>query len=277
MTVSAPRARHATKYYGKHSGTVTDNQDSQHLGRLQVQVPSVLGTQISVWARPCLPYGHFFVPPIGTRVWVEFEGGDPSYPIWVGTWYAQGDVPPDADVSPPDVRMIHTKSGHAVELEDTAGEEKVLVRHKLDSFVSIDKKGSVIVANKNGSNVYLNADGSEASFVSEHGHLMSMTSHGILLATKDGAMIELKGNKINITASGGVQVLGGNVSISGTGILLGGQTAQFSPMVAEKFLTLFSTHIHPSAMGPTGPPTPPIPPGPPGAQATASTSVKVGT
>jgi hypothetical protein len=24
------------------------------------------------------------VPDIGTEVWIEFESGDPNYPIWVG-------------------------------------------------------------------------------------------------------------------------------------------------------------------------------------------------
>ena len=41
----------------------------------------------SSWAMPCAPYagqqvGFFAVPPIGANVWVEFEGGDPDYPIW---------------------------------------------------------------------------------------------------------------------------------------------------------------------------------------------------
>src|ERR1700759_4406252 len=86
--------------YGKYSGTVIDNADPQQVGRLLVEVPSVLA-DVPVWARPCFPYGHFFVPAQDARVWVEFEGGDLSYPIWVGTWFADGEVPPDAQSESP--------------------------------------------------------------------------------------------------------------------------------------------------------------------------------
>jgi hypothetical protein len=38
--------------------------------------------------------GVFFVPPIGAGVYVEFEQGDPDYPVWVGCrWGAPSDVP----------------------------------------------------------------------------------------------------------------------------------------------------------------------------------------
>jgi uncharacterized protein involved in type VI secretion and phage assembly len=98
-----------------------------------------------VIARPCFPYGHFFVPPPGTKVWVEFEAGDPSYPLWVGTWYASGEVPPEADVDPPDARVIQTASGHTIQLDDTSGSEKVLVRHENGAFISMDSDGGITV------------------------------------------------------------------------------------------------------------------------------------
>ena len=55
-------------------------------------VPDVLGLVPSTWAEPCVPLagptgppmGVYLVPPIGAGVWVEFEHGDPDYPIWVG-------------------------------------------------------------------------------------------------------------------------------------------------------------------------------------------------
>jgi hypothetical protein len=224
-----------------------------------------------VWARPCVPYGHFFVPPIGTHVWIEFEGGDLSYPIWVGTWFADGEVPSEAQVSPPDNRVVQTKSGHTIELDDTDGAEKIIVRHKLDSFVSIDEKGSVLVANQNGSNVYLNADAKEASIVSEQGNMVAMSDDGIVVTAKDGTTIQLGDGKVKITASGNVQLTsGGQIILTGAGIALGGASASLTPMLVEKFTTIWAAHTHPSAMGPTGPPIPPaIPP------AAGSMSVKM--
>src|SRR5262245_27429655 len=101
--------RHAGKFYGKYSGTVTDNADKNFFGRIKVTVPTVFGDGVEVSARPCFAYGHFFVPPVGAQVWVEFEAGDTNYPLWVGTWYPDGKAPTEAAISPPDNRVIQTQ------------------------------------------------------------------------------------------------------------------------------------------------------------------------
>jgi hypothetical protein len=44
-----------------------------------------------------------------------------------------------------------------------------------------------------------------------------------------------------------------------------------TPMLVEKFTTLWASHTHPSAMGPTGPPIPPVLP----PLAAGSSSVKM--
>jgi len=42
------------------------------------------------------------VPPIGAGVWVEFEQGDPDFPIWSGCrWGAASDIPPLAHAGIP--------------------------------------------------------------------------------------------------------------------------------------------------------------------------------
>jgi hypothetical protein len=87
-----------TEFFGKYRGTVANNIDPQQQGRLQVSVPAVLGSGSLSWAMPCTPYagsqvGLFTIPPIGANVWVEFEGGDPDYPIWSGCFWGVGEVP----------------------------------------------------------------------------------------------------------------------------------------------------------------------------------------
>jgi uncharacterized protein involved in type VI secretion and phage assembly len=91
------------KYYGKYRGVVINNLDPMQLGRLLIEVPDVLGLIPSTWAEPCVPLagptgppmGVFLLPPIGAGVWVEFEQGDPNYPIWVGCrWGSAADIPP---------------------------------------------------------------------------------------------------------------------------------------------------------------------------------------
>ncbi|MGH6846872.1 MAG: phage baseplate assembly protein V [Methylocella sp.] len=101
MTTSTA-ATQARTFYGKYRGTVINNIDPLLKGRLLVEVPDVVGPVPSSWAEPCvplagptgLPMGVYMVPPIGAGVWVEFERGDPSKPIWVGCrWGLPTDVP----------------------------------------------------------------------------------------------------------------------------------------------------------------------------------------
>src|SRR5262245_15949037 len=95
-----------TKYYGKNRGTVINNIDPLHLGRTQGMVPDVSNVVPTSWAMPCVPIagkleGTFFVPQIGAGVWVEFEQGDPDYPIWVGGFWGIAAEVPVAAIAPP--------------------------------------------------------------------------------------------------------------------------------------------------------------------------------
>ncbi len=79
------------KYFGKYRGSVIDNIDPMQMGRLMVQVPDISGL-ISTWAMPCVPCGQpkkvaSSLPNLGAAVWIEFERGDPDYPIWSGCRY----------------------------------------------------------------------------------------------------------------------------------------------------------------------------------------------
>lgn len=80
------------KYFGKYRGTVLNNLDPLQMGRILVIVPDVSGLLPSSWAMPCFPItgkqmGAYWIPQIGSGVWVEFEQGNPDYPIWVGGFF----------------------------------------------------------------------------------------------------------------------------------------------------------------------------------------------
>jgi hypothetical protein len=122
---STPPTRRRGRFFGKFRGKVVNNLDPLLQGRLQAMVPEVLGTEISVWALPSAPYvgegiGLYAIPPVGANVWVEFEAGDPSRPIWTGGWWGPGQVPVDAQNEPPnpDRKILKTNAGLMVVLDD---------------------------------------------------------------------------------------------------------------------------------------------------------------
>ena len=159
------------KFYGKYRGTVTDNNDTWQIGRLQVQVPDVAGETPATWALPCLPFsgdqsGFFVVPAVGSLVWVEFEQGDPDYPIWTGCfWGSSEEMPTAASQGTPSTQqvVIQTEDGNLLVISDMAGAEggiqlkssggaKITVT---DSGITIDNgQGAKITLN--GSSVSIN-------------------------------------------------------------------------------------------------------------------------
>ncbi|RZA31205.1 MAG: baseplate assembly protein [Lysobacteraceae bacterium] len=103
-------------HYGKYRGTVIDNLDPQQLGRVQIQVPDAGGMDDPAWALPCLPPGGLpTVPEIGDGVWVEFERGDPGYPIWCGVFWTDPSRVPDA------LRGADPRSALSLRTSDGAG------------------------------------------------------------------------------------------------------------------------------------------------------------
>jgi hypothetical protein len=249
MYLSSDLERHTGRFYGKYSGKVTSVTDPDQLGMVKVSVPAIFEEGIEVWARPCFATGHFFVPPIDAMVWVEFEAGDVGYPLWVGTWYPKDTVPPAADKKDAVECVIHTPSGHVIELSDESGKEKVVIRHKIDSVVSIDEKGTILAANQNGSSVTLDADAKQLVLKSEQGQTVTLDDSGIVAVETGGAKLEINGGKVNITAQ--------EVSLKAMTVNVG-SSAGHPAVLGDMLKTAFETHMHPTAMGPTGPPLVPL-------------------
>ena len=109
--------------FGKYRATVINNVDPLQIGRIQAIVPDVLGIIPSTFALPCLPAagkqsGAFFVPEIGAGVWIEFEQGDPDYPIWSGCFWGVGEVPAQPAVA--QMKVLKT-DGINLQISDLPG------------------------------------------------------------------------------------------------------------------------------------------------------------
>ena len=141
-------AAESARHLGKYRGTVVNNADPMGIGRIQVQVPDVLGDATSSWAMPCFPVagpgmGHFHLPPRDAGVWVEFEQGDPSYPIWSGCWYGSAaEVPADAGTDPLSPNLVLQTTGRRViVLSDEPGGPGITLRHPSGASIVIDDSG----------------------------------------------------------------------------------------------------------------------------------------
>jgi uncharacterized protein involved in type VI secretion and phage assembly len=113
-----------SRYFGKYRGVVVDVDDSENMGRIKARVPEVYGPdEESPWASPCVPFagpnhGLVLIPEVDDGVWIEFEAGDRSRPIWTGCWWGSSDMPSDAGT---DSRVLVTSGGHKLVMDDEAG------------------------------------------------------------------------------------------------------------------------------------------------------------
>ena len=176
-------------FVGKYRGKVLNNIDPLMLGRIIPLVPGVSELPLS-WALPCAPYagdgvGFFALPPIGANVWIEFEGGDPNHPIWVGGFWGKGEAP--AMPAIPTTKVLQTEQ-LSIKLDDLL--TGVTIEAKTPSGtmeVQLDPQG-----------VKLKCNGVEASLTQP---AITLKHSGSKLdVTPQGIGLEFSGGKLDIKA-----------------------------------------------------------------------------
>jgi hypothetical protein len=149
------------KYYGKYRGTVLQNVDPMQMGRIQVIVPDVSAVLPSSWAMPCVPIagkqmGSYFIPQIGSGVWVEFEQGDPDYPIWTGCfWGSAAELPALALAGNPVSPSIVLGTGlmNTVAVSDLPGPTGgIMLKSTTGAFILVNDTG-IYIQNGKGASV----------------------------------------------------------------------------------------------------------------------------
>jgi len=148
------------RFFGKYRGIVRDVDDPESMGRIVAQVPEVLGDSDTPWALPSVPFagadhGLVVLPEVDDGVWIEFEAGDLSRPIWSGCWWASGEMP---STGGKDTRVLVTSGGHQLILDDESNEIKLVhaggAELKMsDSEISLKIGSTQIVLSSTGVNV----------------------------------------------------------------------------------------------------------------------------
>jgi uncharacterized protein involved in type VI secretion and phage assembly len=253
------------RYYGKYRGLVVDNADPGQLGRLRLRVPSVLGEDIVTgWALPCAPYGGadghgiLFVPEVGAGVWVEFEEGDLEFPIWVGTYWSQGergseaprpnrpDGSEEASIQdPPSRKIIKTAKGHTLQFEDADGSEMIVIVEAVNGHViTLDASGIKVTVGKLKHEITLDAAGITIVDGVNSGNTVTMDGAGVTIADRHGNSVVL--------SAGGIQI---GSKQAREALVLGTSLARS----VQAFMAALNTHVHTGNMGaPTTPPVVPL-------------------
>ncbi|HEX3402213.1 MAG TPA: phage baseplate assembly protein V [Rhizomicrobium sp.] len=154
-----------TRYYGIYTGTVTNNVDPMQLGRIQATVPAVGGLTPSTWARPCFAFtgegmGVFAVPMVGAKVWIQFEGGEADYPVWMGGRYeSQSEVPTLAMAGiPGDANyVIGSLLKHTFVISDVPGPTGGLMLRSAGGATIIVNDTGIFIQNGKGASIVLSA------------------------------------------------------------------------------------------------------------------------
>jgi uncharacterized protein involved in type VI secretion and phage assembly len=86
--------------------------------------------------------GFFAIPSVGAGVWIEFEHGDPDYPIWAGAWWGSATEIPPALLAPPYQKvMVRTNGGHTITLDDTPGAGGITLETSTGQKISLTALG----------------------------------------------------------------------------------------------------------------------------------------
>lgn len=151
------------RYYGKYRATVLNNFDVMNQGKIQVQLGDRYGPFPSTWALPALQFAGkgmasiVALPAVGSMVWIEFEAGDPDFPIWTGGFW------PDPAGFPvlalagatPATPNIHfqTTTGTSVTLSDNPGQQ-VFIKTVAGAMITVGAAG-IVISNGQGASIAL--------------------------------------------------------------------------------------------------------------------------
>lgn len=201
MTAPA-RARQADRrYYGVYAAVVAAVNDPAKQGRVQLRLPWFDANFVTDWCRVCYllagaGFGSLFVPELETEVAVSFMHGDLRFPLVLGGLYSNDVLPPSYRADDRDQKVIHTKGGHQIILDDTRGSEKI-------TLLASDGKQRVELSAQDGS-LTVSSDGGTVT--------VSATGGKIVLKAAD---IDIEADQsLTIKAGGPVKVQGSTIDLN---------------------------------------------------------------
>lgn len=200
--------RPESRIYGVVVGIITNNQDPDELGRVKVKIPRISGEDESNWARVVSfmsgdDRGAFFLPDVDDEVLVAFEYGDINMPYVIGSLWNGKDLPPETNSDGKNnIRVIKSRSGHVIRLDDTDDEGKIEIVDNKENMIIIDTKDEKISIKSNKDIEISAPDGK-----------VSIEANDIEVKSKASTKIEASGG-MDLKASGEMNIKGATVNLN---------------------------------------------------------------
>jgi hypothetical protein len=150
-------------YDGFYRGKVLDTNDPDKLGRIKLEIFGIFDNikpEFLPWAIPAAPlgsgagldFGNFFVPEIGSFVWVFFERGDFRQPVYFAeAQTALHGIPEEAKTNYPNRKVMKTKSGIIIYIDNST--KDININHPSGAYINIDGAGNIKIS---GTTIHLN-------------------------------------------------------------------------------------------------------------------------
>ncbi|MEA3281837.1 MAG: phage baseplate assembly protein V [Euryarchaeota archaeon] len=193
-------------------GIVTNNKDTEGMGRVKVKFPWRGDSDESYWARVATlmagkDMGTFFLPEVEDEVLVAFDHGDINHPYVIGALWNGVDAPPETnsdgknnirkiksrsgheiifgDEQSKEKIELHTNAGHTIILDDSAGKEKIEIKDKTgNNSITIDSVQNAITI-------------SSQTKLSIKSQMIEIESGG-MMTIKSGATLTIEGTLVQI-------------------------------------------------------------------------------
>jgi uncharacterized protein involved in type VI secretion and phage assembly len=202
------RMSRAHKVWGVVVGVVTNNQDPDGQGRVKVKFPWLSNEEESNWARVAAPMagkdrGAYFLPEVEDEVLIAFEHGDAHSPYVLGSLWNGKDAPPAKnDDGKNNLRVIKSRSGHTIKLNDEDGKETIEIAGKdgKDSIVIDAAKNTITI--KTDKDITLSATKGSIKLDAQKIEIKSSADTkieaGAGMDVKASATMNIKGSTVNI-------------------------------------------------------------------------------
>ncbi len=198
----------ASRIYGVVVGVVTNNEDPEGLGRVKVKFPWLSDEDESDWARIAAPMagnerGIYFLPEVDEEVLVAFEHGDVRFPYIIGfLWNGQEPPPITNEDGQNNIRVIKSRSGHVIRLNDEEGKETIEIVDKTEkNSIVFDTASNTIAITSDGDITLSAAQGNiklEAQNIEIKSAADTKVESGAGMNLEASSTMNLKGQTINL-------------------------------------------------------------------------------